>query len=178
MAKKKKSLSQNVVGVATTGMPSPVRKFLGGRLVALLIIAVVPILFATGIVSVRMENGRPKLTFNQHRAAEVRENAVDRAQDFHDDHSGRNTPVADFASDLGIGKEDTVAERFEDAVGDGFGDSVSGFSESVGDRLGDMNEGISENVEQVRHIEFGGEPEKSGFRPFADLKEKATSLRR
>jgi hypothetical protein len=155
MARKKKTLSQSVVGIATTAMPQPVRKALGGRWVALLTVAAVSLLFATGVVSVRMENGRPKVTFNAKRAAEVREDVSDKAQDFRKEHVGRDTPVADFASDLGIGKKETV-----------------------GDKVGDMAEGISEKFEQVGIIDRGGEEEKPGFRPFAKFKDKVDTLRR
>ena len=83
-SKKKKTLSQNVVNVATTGMPSPVRKYLGGRFTALLIVASVPLLLASGVVSVHSENGRPKLSFNRQRAMEVEEAAAEHIEEIRD----------------------------------------------------------------------------------------------
>ena len=155
MARKKKSLPQNVVGVATTGMPSPVRKFLAGRAIALLIVVIVPILFATGVISVRFENGRPKVTFNAQRAVEVREDAVDKVQDIRRSHGRHDTPVADFAENLGVGTNDSFGER------------VDNFTENVGD-----------SFEQDRGIGFVEPEQSSGFHPFAKLKEQTDKLRR
>lgn len=95
---KKKSIPQKVVGVATTGMPSPVRKTLGNRMVAGLIAVFLPLLLITGVVSVSWENGRPRVSFNQQKAAEVREEAVDRIDDLRDERTasrskGPNLPV-------------------------------------------------------------------------------------
>ena len=62
-------------------MPQPVKKLLGGRHVALLIVVCVPILFATGILSIRWENGRPQISINRQKAAEVKQEAAERIQD-------------------------------------------------------------------------------------------------
>ncbi len=73
MARSKKALSQKVVSAATTGMPSPIRRFLSSRIIALLIVLILPVLYLTGVVSVEWQNGRPRLNFNRQRAQEVRE---------------------------------------------------------------------------------------------------------
>lgn len=109
MARKKKSISQNVVDVATTGMPQPVKKILGGRLIALLIVVCVPILFATGILSVRWENGRPKFSVNRQRAAEVKQEAVERIEKV----KGR-APKVSIPSQLGGQSTEPMRERAED----------------------------------------------------------------
>jgi len=75
---RKKSISQNLVGAATSGMPQPARKFLGNRLVAKLIIVAVPVLFATGILSLQWVNGRPSVQFDRDRAKQVEKRAVER----------------------------------------------------------------------------------------------------
>lgn len=79
--KKKKNVSQKIVGVATTGMPSPVRKFLGAKIVAGLIVVAVPVLFATGMLKVEWQNGRPKFSFNKERTAEIREKAAEEVEE-------------------------------------------------------------------------------------------------
>ena len=85
----KKTVSQNIVGVATVGLPSPAKKFLGGRMMALLIVVLVPVLLATGIVSVSWENGRPRVSFNRERAAEAKQAVAEEVQSLSADHRGR-----------------------------------------------------------------------------------------
>lgn len=85
---RKRSVSQNIVNVATTGMPSPLRKTLGNRLVAMLIVFAIPVLLIMGVVSVEWEDGRPRLSFNRERAAEVRENAAEEIDDLRNDKPG------------------------------------------------------------------------------------------
>ena len=66
-------MSQKVVSAGTTGLPSPVRRLLSGRIVAGLIVLCLPLLFISGIVSVDFENGRPHLSFNRDKAKEAKE---------------------------------------------------------------------------------------------------------
>lgn len=75
---RKKSVSQNLVGLATTGMPEPARKMLGNRLIAKLLILVLPVLFATGILSLQWVNGRPSVQFHRDRAEQVEKRAAER----------------------------------------------------------------------------------------------------
>jgi hypothetical protein len=76
-SKRKPTLSQNLVGVATVGMPPPVRSVLGSRLGALLVMIVLPILVITGVVSIQWNSGVPKISIDRERAKEVRTEAVD-----------------------------------------------------------------------------------------------------
>ena len=76
-SKRKPTLSQNLVGVATVGMPPPVRSVLGSRLGALLVIIILPILVITGVVSIQWNSGVPKISIDRERAKEVRTEAVD-----------------------------------------------------------------------------------------------------
>ena len=68
---RKKTVSQKVVGVATTGLPQPVRKFAGNRWIAFLIVGTVGVLLVTGVAQVRWENGRPTFSVDKERASEV-----------------------------------------------------------------------------------------------------------
>ena len=92
MARRKKSLSQKVVGAATTGMPQPVRKVAGSRIGALLIVAAVGLLFASGVVKVHWENGRPQFTVDRHRAAEVQTVVKDEIGEIRDEYGRPNGP--------------------------------------------------------------------------------------
>ena len=70
--KHSKSMSQKVISAGTSGLPSPIRSFLSGRLVAGLIVLCLPLLFISGIVSVDFQNGRPHLSFNRNKAKEAK----------------------------------------------------------------------------------------------------------
>ena len=69
---RKKTISQKIVGTATTGMPTPIKKLVGGRVVAFLIVASMALLLITGVVKIHWENGRPRFSINEQRAAEVK----------------------------------------------------------------------------------------------------------
>lgn len=86
--KRKPSLSQNLVGVATVGMPPPVRSVLGSRLGALLLMILLPILVITGVVSIQWSNGRPKVSIDRERAKEVRTQAADSLEDLREQNKG------------------------------------------------------------------------------------------
>ncbi len=85
---KKKTLSQNVVNAATTGMPSPVRSVLGNRFVALLVVITLPLLYMLGVVSFDWEGGRPHLKVDREKAAQVREEAVEAIEEFEERREG------------------------------------------------------------------------------------------
>lgn len=107
---RKKTLSQNVVDVATTGMPQPVKKLLGKRVVALLIVLCVPVLFATGLVSVRWENGRPRVEINRQRADQVKQEAVQKIQELSD----RRTPTVSIPPLLDRQSTESMGGRAEE----------------------------------------------------------------
>ena len=79
---KKKTMSQNVVNAATTGMPSPVRSVLGNRFVALLVVITLPILYMLGVVSFDWENGRPHLSVGREKAREAKDEAAEAIHEF------------------------------------------------------------------------------------------------
>ena len=100
MAKsRKKTLSQKVVNTATIGMPKPAKKFLGSRIVASLIVVLIPVLIGTGMITVQWENGRPRLSINRERTAEVREEATEQIEEFRENHGdNRRAALADSNS--------------------------------------------------------------------------------
>lgn len=74
MARKKsskKTLSQQVVGLAAVGLPAPARDVVASRWGSRLVIVIIPILIASGVVSVCWVNGMPQISLNKDRAAEV-----------------------------------------------------------------------------------------------------------
>lgn len=78
--KRKPTLSQCLVGVATTGMPQPVRTVLGSRPGALLTMIAAPVLVVTGVVSIQWNGGLPNVSIDRQRAKELEARAVDSLQ--------------------------------------------------------------------------------------------------
>ena len=115
----KKTMSQNIVNVATTGMPSPVRKYLGGRIASLLIVLTIPVLLTTGVVSINWVNGRPRLSVDEQRAAEVKSSAAETLEQVADELAEDQPDLANRVKRLGIqedtrsGLGDTVGQRVE-----------------------------------------------------------------
>ena len=87
-SKRKPTLSQNLVTVATAGMPPPVRSVLGSRLGSLLIMIALPILVITGVVSIQWNSGVPKISIDRERAKEVRTQAVDSLEKLREQDKG------------------------------------------------------------------------------------------
>lgn len=108
-SRKKKTVSQTIVGVATTGMPQPVKRVLGGRLAAgMIVLIIVPLLYFSGVVTVKWENSRPRIAVNRERVAQVWQMATDQIDNL------RGQPRADrspgFLQGLGGGTKER-AER-------------------------------------------------------------------
>ena len=82
-------------------MPSPVRKFLGNRLIASLIVLSVPVLLATGMVSINWESGFPRLTVNREKVSEVRQDVVEKIQDRENGYAADQTGLRDIAMPFG-----------------------------------------------------------------------------
>ena len=171
MAKsRKKSLSQHVVNTATIGMPKPAKKFLGGRIVSLLIVALIPVLIGTGMVTVRWENGRPKLSINRERTAEVRQEAAERVEDFKESH-GDNRRAA--FPHLGA-----RAEKLQDALPNGQRDDqieqrvAEQFGKAKDKLVGDGNNAWNAKLTKGRKTSA----DKQAIRPFRDINQKAKGL--
>lgn len=86
--KRKPTFAQCLVGVATTGMPQPVRTVLGSRLGSLIMMIATPILVITGVVSVQWHNGLPRLSIDSQRAKELEARAVDSLQRLREQETG------------------------------------------------------------------------------------------
>ncbi len=97
-ARKKQALSQKLVGVATTGLPSPVRRVLQMRLVALLVVLALPVLWWTGIVTINTEGGIPRLSINREKAVEVEQRLAAEVQEYRGEHAPADGRFAPFAN--------------------------------------------------------------------------------
>jgi hypothetical protein len=86
--KRKPTLAQCLVGVATAGMPPPVRSVLGTRLGSLLMIIALPILVITGVVSIQWNSGIPRVSIDRQRAKEIEAKAVGSLQKLREQENG------------------------------------------------------------------------------------------
>lgn len=68
MSSRKKTMSQRAVGLAAVAMPAPVAKVAGTRWGSRLFILLLPILFATGVLTISWNNGIPSVNFDRARA--------------------------------------------------------------------------------------------------------------
>jgi len=72
MARKTKTTyTQRIAQFATVGMPAPVQKVATSRLGSRLFLLLIPILIATGVITVSFSGGIPTITFNRDRAQAV-----------------------------------------------------------------------------------------------------------
>mgnify|MGYP006269670465 CR=1 FL=1 len=76
MARTKKTMSQQAVGLAATVMPAPVAKVVGTRWGSRLFILLLPFLFATGVLTITWNNGIPSVNFDRARAWVVGQEAA------------------------------------------------------------------------------------------------------
>jgi hypothetical protein len=154
----KKTLSQKVVNTATIGMPKPAKKFLGSRIVALLIVVLTPVLIGTGMISVQWENGRPRISINRERTTEIREEAKEQIEEYRESHGdGQQGVLADWQHEEELGER--VAEQIDEAKEKWAGDDDRGW----GNRTPESP--------QTNH-------EKQAFRPFQGVGQKIKNLRR
>ncbi len=64
-------MSQRIVGMAAFGVPSPIRWVLETRLVANVVVYLVPLLITVGVLTLDWSNGWPRFNYNRERAAEI-----------------------------------------------------------------------------------------------------------
>lgn len=177
MAKsRKKTLSQKVVNTATIGMPKPAKKFLGSRIVALLIVVSIPVLIGTGMVTIQWENGRPKLSINRERTAEVREEVTGQLEEFRENHGDdRRSALVDYAPRLGA-----QDDRQQGLLANWQSDDP--FEERVTEQLGEVKDRLVEDDNQAWNTKPTKDQQttkdKQAFRPFRDVSQKVKGLLR
>jgi hypothetical protein len=69
--KSKTSMSQQIAGIATMGMPAPVQKVASSKWGSKILLLLVPILVASGIITISFSGGMPTVNVNHERAAAV-----------------------------------------------------------------------------------------------------------
>ncbi|MFM1903247.1 MAG: hypothetical protein RLZZ440_1147 [Planctomycetota bacterium] len=89
----KKSLSQQVMGVATMGMPAPVQQVAASKWGSKLLLLIVPLLIASGVITISFTGGKPSVNINEQRAQQVgeelREDAVRAAEQVRERNANR-----------------------------------------------------------------------------------------
>ena len=171
---RRKTVPQQVVDVATTGLPAPAKKILGNRLVALLIVTVFPVLLALGVVSVNWQNGRPSFSVNRQRAAEVGKTAREDIQELRQEIDGKPvtshglkssleldpTPGHDFS--LGLNKDTSLESRVVEQA------------EQFRD---DFRQDDQSDLHSNPHSAGRSETPHQAIRPFSKLKERLDEIR-
>lgn len=77
--KSKTSMSQQIVGMATIGMPAPVQQVAASKWGSKILLLLVPILVASGIITISFSGGMPTVNVNHERAAAVGRDLRDEA---------------------------------------------------------------------------------------------------
>ena len=72
--KKKTSYTQQLAGVATMGLPAPVQKVATSKLGSKILLLLIPILIASGVITITFSGGMPTINVNKDRAAAVGRN--------------------------------------------------------------------------------------------------------
>ena len=75
---------QFLVGLASSGLPWPLRWILGTRFISKMVFILVPLLIAAGVLTVRWSDGWPTFSINRERAADVGKAATDLAKQVQD----------------------------------------------------------------------------------------------
>jgi hypothetical protein len=107
MARRRRATaSQRIVGVATIGMPQPVRTVMGTRIFSTLAIILAPVLLCTGIMTLEWQDGRPHFSFHRDRAKQVRQEAVDAVQNFRAPQQAQTPAATGFNGFQGGGEQE------------------------------------------------------------------------
>ncbi len=171
---RKKTFSQKIVGVATAGAPSSVRKYLGNRVIASLIVLSVPVLLATGVVSVNWESGRPKLSINRRKAAEVEEKAAEKIQELREERSGDRPGVAGLVPHFGSQQNSRSGFAEVWRPDEGFAEKVEERVEELKDHFSD-DRGHAWNLAPATGEQESAEQPANG--PLSRLKQRFESRR-
>jgi len=171
---KKKSVSQTVVGVATSGMPAPVQKLLGNRVIALLIVLSIPVMWATGLVTVEWENGQPKLTINQQKAAAAKEKAAAKLHDIREERNGVSSEADHNAFREFTGRDNSWSGfAAEDRQQPAYVEQVMKRAEELAPRVSDQPANSWGSLPSIEH----NDPPAKRANPLSRLKRTVDSRR-
>lgn len=70
-SRSKTSMTQQIAGIATMGMPAPVQKVASSKWGSKLLLILVPLLVASGVITISFSGGLPSVNVNHERAAAV-----------------------------------------------------------------------------------------------------------
>ena len=79
--RKRKTVPQRIVGVATAGLPAPIQKRLSSRWGSLLVVILFPVLVAIGVLQISWNGWMPTVSVNRERASEVRQEIRHKLED-------------------------------------------------------------------------------------------------
>ncbi len=171
---KKKTVPQKLVGVATTGMPKPVKGIVGSRLVALLIVIAIPMLLVTGVVSVKWEGGRPKLSFDRERASEIKEEVGERVEDLRDEHDHEEGLLGGIEARLGV--EHEMRSQFSASP-----QPDESFGTRVAEHIDELKDDLTPEHKQGWGLGSGfgaqEQPSEPVAKPFSRLRERIEGIR-
>jgi hypothetical protein len=92
---KKKTIAQQIMGVAAIAMPAPVRDVVVSRWGARVSLALAGVLIASGVLTLQWTDGKPHVQVNRERAVEVEHKLKDlaetRAEKFQQEHSAKES---------------------------------------------------------------------------------------
>ncbi len=99
-AKKKVKLTvpQKIVSTATLAMPAPVQNLLSNRIVAFLVVLLVPLMLATGVATISWENGSPKFSISQEKAEKVKDMTVQKIHEVRKEKPGSSPDTGPLTS--------------------------------------------------------------------------------
>jgi hypothetical protein len=166
----KKLFSQKVVNAATTGMPSPVRKFSGNRIIAAVIVLSLPVLLATGVVSVKWENGRPRLSSNQQKSAEIKREAAEEIEKLQAEDRGGIPSLVPHFGDKETSRSEVAAEL-----------PLQEFSDNVSQRVAEVQDRFDNDHQQTGSLLPAAGEARSSAQPangaLSKLKHRLQGLR-
>lgn len=129
---RKKTRAQRALRAATAGLPDPVSQLLGSRFgTPLVLLALAAGLLATGIVTVHWSDGRPSVSLDRQRAAELKEAAAQKVASLREKQTelGSDASVKDAARALA---RETISQATASGdLPDGLGSLASGAGGSV-----------------------------------------------
>ncbi len=131
--KKKQTLSQTLVGFAALGLPGPVRQLLARPVISFLAAMGLFVAIATGLVFVNWEDGVPHLSINEEKAAEAKQRAAARIEEFREGHpessaEGLGKTWSKLVSETGprAGQPENLVEKVEATFGQHSSGEASG----------------------------------------------------
>jgi hypothetical protein len=83
----RRTTAQRVAGLATMGLPSPIKTVAGSRLGAPLTLLAMGALLVTGVVTVEWSNGFPSVSVDRQRATQVEQTLVNRVENAWDERT-------------------------------------------------------------------------------------------